>query len=73
MAIEKINSDLCNGCGKCEKCCPADVIRVDKENKKAFIAYPEECMLCLWCLCECPQNAITVSPIKTSPLFLSWG
>ena len=73
MAIEKIDIELCNGCGKCVNSCPADVIRMNKEKKKASIEYPEECLMCLWCLTECPKKAITVTPVKSSPLFLSWG
>ena len=73
MAIEKINAELCIGCEKCVNCCPADVIRMDKKSNKASIEYPQDCMLCLWCMAECDQNAITVSPEKTSPLFSSWG
>ena len=73
MAIERIDSEFCIGCGNCESSCPVDVIRIDEASKKAYIAYPEECMLCCWCLTECAQNAITVTPVKTSPLFSSWG
>lgn len=73
MAIKKIDLELCISCGKCERCCPADVIRINKENKKAFIQYPEDCVICFWCLLECPTNAITVSEVKTSPYFTSWG
>jgi NAD-dependent dihydropyrimidine dehydrogenase PreA subunit len=50
-----------------------DVIRMDKKVKKAIIKYPEDCMLCGECLEDCPVNAITVSPVKTTPLLLSWG
>jgi len=50
-----------------------DVIRMDKESKKAVIQYPEECMLCGWCVVDCPEKAIYVSPDKYSPLIVSWG
>ena len=73
MAIAKIDPELCNGCGICVNSCSMDVIRMDKKAKKAIIKYPEDCMLCGECLEDCPVNAITVSPVKTTPLLLSWG
>ena len=73
MAIERINTELCIGCGLCVNCCPGDVIRLDNERKKAFVKYPEECSMCFFCLSECPQKAIIMSTTKESPLFTSWG
>ena len=73
MAIEKIDQDICIGCGKCEIYCPADVIRMNTESRKAYIKYPEDCAMCLWCMAECSQNAISVSYENTSPYFTSWG
>ena len=73
MSIERIDSELCTGCGICVNSCPVDVIRMDKESKKAIIKYPEDCMLCEWCVLDCPENAIYVSPVKSSPLMVSWG
>jgi len=46
---------------------------MDEKAKKAVIAYPEDCMLCEFCVLDCPTNAITVTPEKTAPLILSWG
>ncbi len=73
MAIEKIDHELCNGCGICVNSCPMDVIRMDEESKKAVIQYPEECMLCEFCSTYCPTNAIYLTPRKESPLIISWG
>jgi len=74
MAIERIAPVLCNGCGICVKSCPADVIRMDKSSKKAVIRYPEDCVVCCWCIAECPEDAVFISAdVKTSPLFTSWG
>ena len=69
MSIERINVDICTGCGKCVDACPMDVIRMDEKGDKAVIKYPDECMLCLYCEAECPVKAIYVSPdLKEKPL-----
>ncbi len=73
MSIEPIDYDLCNGCGSCIRSCPMDVIRMDEKEKKAVIQYPEDCMICGWCLIDCPQNAVCVSLAKDSPPVTCWG
>jgi NAD-dependent dihydropyrimidine dehydrogenase PreA subunit len=73
LAIEKIDQELCIGCGICRNICPVDVIRMDNEIKKAIIAYKEDCMLCELCVVECPTKAILVTPEKHDPLMISYG
>ena len=73
MAIEKIDEEICIGCGDCVNSCPMDVIRMEEETGKAVIRYGEDCMICDQCALDCPVDAITVTPSKTSPLTLSWG
>ncbi len=73
MSIESIDAELCNGCGICVKICPMDVLRMDDDDKKAVIRYPEDCMLCEFCALDCPVQAITISPQKSAPLLVSWG
>ena len=73
MSIERIDKDLCTGCGICVQSCPMDVLRLDEEQNLALIRYPEDCMLCGWCTIECPEDAITLTPDKKAPLIVSWG
>jgi len=73
MSIEKIDHELCTGCGICVNSCPMDVIRMDEEANKAIIKYQEDCMLCDFCVLDCPEEAIYVSPEKHAPLIVSWG
>ena len=37
MSIERIDPELCNGCGICVDSCSMDVIRMEQEKKKAVI------------------------------------
>jgi NAD-dependent dihydropyrimidine dehydrogenase PreA subunit len=73
MAIEKIDENLCNGCGICYNACPNDVIRMDENAVKAKITYPKDCMLCLMCETDCPQHAIFVSAFENRPYPTSFG
>lgn len=72
MPIETINTDLCVGCGICEKSCPMDVIRMDEKNEKAMIVYRIDCMACYACELDCPQKAIYVTPEKGMHGILMW-
>jgi NAD-dependent dihydropyrimidine dehydrogenase PreA subunit len=66
MAIEKIDHNLCNGCGQCVNTCWADVIRMDEKTN---------CSTCYYDLCQndCPQHAIFVSPAEQPVILTLWG
>lgn len=50
-----IDSDLCIGCGDCEKVCPYNAIEViDGEA----VINPSLCRLCYRCVEVCPKGAI---------------
>jgi len=71
MTIEKIDPDICSGCGDCVNACPMDVIRMD--GLLAVITYPEDCMTCYNCEIDCPVNAITVNEASIPPRLITWG
>ena len=73
MPIERINPELCTGCGTCVDSCMVDVIRMDEEGKKAIPRYPEDCTGCTFCVQDCPVNAISLSEMKTEPILVCWG
>lgn len=73
MAINKINMDVCTGCGMCENYCPMDVIRFNNITRKPEIAFAKDCMLCLLCKAQCPVDAIEVTSEKKRNVFLAWG
>lgn len=62
----------CIGCKTCVQTCPTDVIQFDYDNKKAYIAYPEDCQICHLCRLYCPVDAISITPEKSIPVVVSW-
>ena len=74
MAIERIDSDICIGCGQCYLACSADVIRMDDTTGKAVVRYPEDCVVCAWCILSCPVHAhIFKNGNVVAAPFTTWG
>lgn len=73
MSIERIDEELCTGCGICVDSCSMDVIRMDEDRGKAVIRYPEDCSLCAPCEIDCPEGAIYVAPSKETIVTTCWG
>ena len=61
--IRSIDKEKCVGCGICVERCPLDTLRLGAD-KKAYIAYPEDCMTCFLCERNCQKGAIFVHPFK---------
>ena len=72
MAIERFDYNKCIGCGVCMNACTCDVIRMD-EAGKPYIKYPDECCVCLYCMEDCPVDAVFVSPYKYLKQKNAWG
>lgn len=54
-----IDSDKCNGCGRCETFCPDSSIEL---KDKLCTVNPFYCKGCGICARECSRSAITMSP-----------
>jgi NAD-dependent dihydropyrimidine dehydrogenase PreA subunit len=70
--IEKIDWEICTGCGTCIASCGMDVIRFDEALMKAAIRYPDDCMTCYNCERDCPEGAIYVGPERVDWVVLPW-
>jgi NAD-dependent dihydropyrimidine dehydrogenase PreA subunit len=64
-----VNKELCNGCRTCFRSCFIDVIKWDSVKRKPVIAYPEECVQCMYCEINCSERAIKVIPDYQAYLF----
>ncbi len=64
-----VDDKLCNGCKICFKACFIDVIKWNAKTRRPIIAYPEECVQCMFCEVVCKKEAINVHPDYDSYLF----
>ncbi|MBE6048239.1 MAG: 4Fe-4S dicluster domain-containing protein [Clostridium sp.] len=55
--LPSVLDDPCVGCGKCEKVCPIEAIKVNKDTRKAEVN-EEICLGCGVCARNCPRKAI---------------
>ena len=55
-----VDEKKCVGCKTCYKACFIDVIRWNEETKRPIIAYPEDCVNCMYCEASCPTYAIHI-------------
>jgi len=68
MPIKNVDIDTCTGCGVCVDTCPEDVLHLDTKKKKAYIAYPQDCVACLLCEFVCPVKCIEVTWDMARPI-----
>jgi NAD-dependent dihydropyrimidine dehydrogenase PreA subunit len=61
MYMVTIDNKKCDGDGTCANVCPQSVFKV--EGGKADPVNMSECINCLTCVENCPQQAITVNEI----------
>lgn len=72
MGIQKIDQKLCTGCEVCVDDCPMDVIRMNEETGKAYVAYPGDCHSCLQCEESCPVDAVDMKVELARQLWFSY-
>ena len=52
----RVDEEKCNGCGVCMNHCPVSNITLAKNG---YPVWGRNCLLCLTCELECPEEAIT--------------
>lgn len=57
------DGDLCNGCGLCEKDCPAFALEIIEVGEKTYTAKIdlERCIFCAQCVESCVKKALKTS------------
>jgi NAD-dependent dihydropyrimidine dehydrogenase PreA subunit len=58
--IAFVDNDTCEGCGKCEKRCQVDAVKVHEKGKSAAVNL-ERCIGCGICVSVCPTGSISLS------------
>ena len=54
-----VDTNKCNGDGICVDVCPSGVFELNADGKSVPVN-PDECIECMACVDQCPENAITV-------------
>ncbi|ACL05561.1 nitroreductase family protein [Desulfatibacillum aliphaticivorans] len=56
-----LDRDKCNGCGRCVKACPIQLLELYGKKSRPNQRYDHfRCITCQNCAASCPQNAITI-------------
>lgn len=65
FGMELQANDACTSCGLCERECPEKNIHMNKANKQEFGL---NCLMCLRCIYNCPEKAISPRLSKFIPI-----
>ncbi len=55
-------SDDCTGCKLCVDVCFVNAIGWDEKKGVPFLAYPQDCQICVYCEKLCPAEALVIVP-----------
>lgn len=69
--IDTLDEERCTGCNICFDICPCDVFRPIPEQRLVRIAYRDDCQTCFACELDCPEDAISVGPLR-KPRVQAW-
>jgi len=63
MVTVKVDAEKCDGNGTCVDVCPVAVFELKEVGGKTIsvVVAPDECLLCMACVDQCPQGAIEVT------------
>ena len=66
MPTVKVDYKKCNGDSICVQVCPTNVFKMQKvpdytDSEKSVVIKESECILCMACTSQCPEEAITVT------------
>ena len=61
MVEINVDQEKCTGCGSCVDICPVSVYELKEDSsKKAVPVNVDQCLICMACETQCPNNAIQV-------------
>jgi NAD-dependent dihydropyrimidine dehydrogenase PreA subunit len=60
VIVDEVKGIADKGCTVCVDVCPLDILRINDQTKKAYMAY-DECWYCMPCEADCPTGAVTVN------------
>ena len=56
-----LDEEKCNGCGRCVRCCPVQLLMMDEKKAKSNERYDVfRCLTCQNCMVVCPEDAVTI-------------
>lgn len=64
----EINIGECIYCGICERRCPTEAIKIEKENKKWSIQRLQ-CIQCGYCVEGCPKKCLSMNTQYSAPTY----
>lgn len=63
--LPSLNENTCIGCGKCEKACPVEVIKMGEQNGKIIPIIDENiCLGCGLCVRGCPNKSLFLQSVE---------
>ena len=63
--ISGIDTDACIYCGICQRKCPSNAIKVDRQNR-TWELEPYRCIVCGECVTVCPKDCINMQNVHST-------